>query len=71
MGLSGSNARVYDGPHEGQPLAVAAFLASVLVAFVPVLVHRRSARVVSAVLLWVGCVVGMLSVGMFFVPPPS
>ena len=39
-----------------------------LVAFVPVLVHRRSARVVSAVLLWVGCVVGMLSVGMFFVP---
>ena len=56
------------GRMKANRLAVAAFLASVLVAFVPVLVHRRSARVVSAVLLWVGCVVGMLSVGMFFVP---
>jgi hypothetical protein len=40
----------------------------VLVAFVPVLVRRRSARVVSAVLLWIGCVVGVWSVGIFFVP---
>jgi len=40
----------------------------VLVAFVPVLVRRRPARAVSAVLLWIGCVVGMWSVGMFFVP---
>jgi hypothetical protein len=40
----------------------------VMVAFVPVLVRRRPARVVSAVLLWIGCVVGMWSVGMFFVP---
>ena len=40
----------------------------VLVAFVPVLVRLRPARVVSAVLLWIGCVLGMLSVGMFFVP---
>ncbi len=40
----------------------------VLVALVPVLVHHRAARIVSAVLLWIGCVLGMLSVGMFFVP---
>jgi hypothetical protein len=40
----------------------------VLVAFVPVLVRRRPARIVSAVLLWIGCVLGALSVGMFFVP---
>jgi hypothetical protein len=40
----------------------------VLVAFVPMLVHRRPARVISAVLLWTGCVVGIWSVGMFFVP---
>jgi hypothetical protein len=40
----------------------------VLVAFVAVLVRRRPTRVVSAVLLWIGCVVGMWSVGMFFVP---
>ncbi len=40
----------------------------VLVAFVPVLVRRRPARVVSTVLLWIGCVVGLWSVGMFFVP---
>ena len=40
----------------------------VLVALIPVLVRHRRARIVSAVLLWFGCVVGMLSVGMFFVP---
>jgi len=40
----------------------------VLVALVPVLARRRAARIVSAVLLWIGCVVGMWSVGMFFVP---
>ncbi|MGE5227409.1 MAG: hypothetical protein ACM3OO_11105 [Planctomycetaceae bacterium] len=40
----------------------------VLVALIPVLVRRRRARIVSAVLLWAGCVVGMWSVGMFFVP---
>ncbi len=40
----------------------------VLVAFVPVLVRLRPARIASAVLLWIGCVLGMLSVGMFFVP---
>jgi hypothetical protein len=40
----------------------------VLVALVPVLVRRRAARIVSAVLLWIGCVVGMWSVGLFFLP---
>jgi len=40
----------------------------VLVALVPVLMHRRTARVVSSVLLWIGCLVGMFSVGMFFIP---
>ena len=40
----------------------------VLVALIPVLVRHRRARIVSAVLLWIGCVVGMWSVGMFFVP---
>ena len=41
---------------------------SVLVVLVPVLVRYRAARILSAVLLWIGCVVGMWSVGMFFVP---
>jgi hypothetical protein len=40
----------------------------VLVALIPILVPHRAARIVSAVLLWTGCVVGMWSVGMFFVP---
>jgi hypothetical protein len=40
----------------------------VLVALIPVLVRHHRARVVSAVLLWFGCVLGMLSVGLFFVP---
>lgn len=40
----------------------------VLVALIPVLVRRRWARIVSVVLLWLGCLVGLLSVGIFFVP---
>ena len=40
----------------------------VLVTLVPVLIRRRPARIVSAVLLWIGCALGMLSVGMFFLP---
>jgi hypothetical protein len=40
----------------------------VLAALVPVLIPHRTARIASAVLLWIGCVVGMLSVGLFFVP---
>ena len=40
----------------------------VLFALVPVLLRRRAARVVAAVLLWAFCVVGLASVGLFFVP---
>jgi hypothetical protein len=40
----------------------------VLVALMAVVVHRRSARVASAVLLWVGCIMGLASVGIFFAP---
>jgi hypothetical protein len=39
-----------------------------LVAFAPVLVHRRPATIASAVLLWLVCFAGALSVGLFFVP---
>jgi hypothetical protein len=40
----------------------------VLVSLVAVVLNRRSARIVSTVLLWIGCVLGMFSVGMFFIP---
>jgi len=40
----------------------------VLVALIAAVVHRRPARVASAVLLWIGCIVGLASVGIFFVP---
>jgi hypothetical protein len=40
----------------------------VLVALVPLLLRRRAARILSAALLWTGCVVGIFSVGIFFVP---
>jgi hypothetical protein len=40
----------------------------VLVALVPLLLRRRATRIVSAALLWTGCVVAILSVGIFFVP---
>ncbi len=40
----------------------------VVLTLIPVLVHRRAARIVSAVLLWIGCLLGMLSVGIFFLP---
>ncbi|MDP9329055.1 MAG: hypothetical protein M3P11_00155 [Actinomycetota bacterium] len=40
----------------------------VLVALIPVLVRHRKAAIISAVVLWIGCVVGAFSVGMFFVP---
>ncbi len=32
------------------------------------LVPRRTVRIVVAALLWVGCVLGILSIGLFFVP---
>jgi Kef-type K+ transport system membrane component KefB len=34
----------------------------------PVLVQSRAARTVSATLLWACCVVGLASIGMFFIP---
>ena len=40
----------------------------VLAALIAVVVHRRPVRVASAVLLWIGCIVGLVSVGIFFVP---
>ena len=40
----------------------------VLLTLIPVLMPRRTVRSISAVLLWLGCVVGLLSVGLFFVP---
>ena len=40
----------------------------VLVALIAVVTRRRGARIVAAVLLWIGCALGMLSVGFFFVP---
>ncbi|MGZ8571636.1 MAG: hypothetical protein ACXWW5_05360 [Actinomycetota bacterium] len=40
----------------------------IVLALVPVLLRRRWVRVVSAVLLWACCVVGLLSIGIFFVP---
>ena len=40
----------------------------VLISLLPMMVPRRAARVVAAVLLWACCVIGIFSVGMFFVP---
>jgi hypothetical protein len=39
-----------------------------LVALFAVAVRHRPARVASAFLLWIGCIVGLASVGIFFVP---
>jgi hypothetical protein len=39
-----------------------------IVAGIPSLVRRRDVRIASAVLLWACCIVGMWSVGLFFVP---
>ena len=40
----------------------------ILISLVPVLVRHRAAAIVSAILLWACCVVGLFSVGMFFIP---
>jgi hypothetical protein len=40
----------------------------VVLTLIPVLVHHRVTRVVAAVVLWLCCVVALLSVGIFFVP---
>jgi hypothetical protein len=46
------------------------FLVSVpiVLTLVPVLVRHRAAAIVSAVLLWACCIVGIASLGLFFVP---
>lgn len=40
----------------------------VLVSFLPAVLRRRAWTVVSAVLLWTFCVLGLASIGLFFVP---
>jgi hypothetical protein len=40
----------------------------VLVASIPLLFPHRRTRIVATVLLWMGCVVALWSVGSFFVP---
>lgn len=40
----------------------------VLVSLLPAIVRRRAGTAVSAVLLWACCIVGIFSVGLFFVP---
>ncbi len=40
----------------------------VLIALAGALIPARAARIISAVLLWAFCVLGLLSVGLFFVP---
>jgi hypothetical protein len=40
----------------------------VLLAMLPLVVRRKAARVVAAVLLWLCCLVGAFSIGMFFIP---
>jgi hypothetical protein len=40
----------------------------VLVALMPVVMRRKNVAIVSAALLWIGCIVGAFSVGMFFIP---
>ena len=40
----------------------------VLLTILPNVVPRRGARIVSAVLLWICCVIGAASIGLFFVP---
>ena len=40
----------------------------VVLTLIPVLINHRVARAIAAVVLWLCCVVGLLSVGLFFVP---
>jgi hypothetical protein len=40
----------------------------VVLALIPVLIDHRVARAIAAVLLWLFCVVGMLTIGIFFIP---
>ena len=40
----------------------------VLIALLPVLFRRRVVRIIAAASLWACCVVGLFSIGVFFVP---
>jgi hypothetical protein len=40
----------------------------VVLALIPVLIHRKVVRAVAAIMLWICCVVALFSVGIFFVP---
>jgi hypothetical protein len=40
----------------------------IVLTLIPLLVGNRTARIVCAVVLWLGCVVAMFSVGIFFIP---
>jgi hypothetical protein len=40
----------------------------VVLTLIPVLIDHRASRAVAAVVLWLCCVVALLSVGIFFVP---
>ena len=40
----------------------------VVLALIPILVPRRGARIIAAVLLWACCVIAAASIGLFFVP---
>lgn len=53
--------------HEGASI-LGVVVVPVLVALFAVVVHRRPAYVAAALLLWIGCILGLLSVGIFFVP---
>ena len=40
----------------------------VVLTLIAVLIPRRGVLIASTVLLWIGCVLGLLSIGIFFVP---
>jgi hypothetical protein len=54
--------------HEDGAWVLAVVLVPVLLTLVPMLVRSRKAWIVSTALLWIGCIAGLASVGMFFVP---
>lgn len=53
--------------HDGAWILVLVSVPIVLT-LVPVLVRHRAAAIVSTVLLWACCLVGIVSLGLFFVP---
>jgi amino acid transporter len=53
--------------HDG-PWVLVVVAVPVLIALAGALIPARTARIVSTALLWAFCVLGILSVGIFFVP---